>query len=312
MEIIQIEDADLQAIEGQRRRTFQTISEPLTAQVIKSGIETHHHQRVIIICNTVSQAQGLYKDLQELNDEETLNITLLHSRFLPEHRAAKEAFLKETFAENWQDDGNCYVLISTQVIEAGINITCQIMHSQLCPMNSLLQRAGRCARFQDEQGQVLVYRTIEINQVHAALAQADEEIESSDKKISFLPYSTEICELTWEVLQTHTQSNQVHENVGFRIEENWINQVHTAEDILQQKSRQNNRMQFEQNFEAAFFRGEKSTATDLIRSVDSRSLFVWEETGFIDFDEETIDPQKLMAFSVPISTLCKVWREFKI
>ncbi|MBD2295133.1 CRISPR-associated helicase Cas3' [Anabaena sphaerica FACHB-251] len=315
MEIIQIEDTDLQAIEGKRCRTFQAKSQSLNALEIIADIHTRHRKRVIVICNTVSQAQGLYRDLQEINHDYTLNITLLHSRFLPEHRAQKEAFLKEIFAENWQDDGTCYVLISTQVIEAGINITCEVMHSQLCPMNSLLQRAGRCARFQDEQGEVFVYRTVQVNQAYANLAEADIDTETeaaTDKKPSFLPYAQETCELTWQVLQAHTESNQVHENVGFRTEETWINQVHTAEDLLQQQRRQNNQMQFENNFEAAFFRGENYTATELIRYVDSRSLFVWEEGGlFIDFTQEPIDPRKLISFSVPVSTLCKVWREFK-
>lgn len=315
MEIIQIEDTDLQAIEGKRCRTFQAKSHSLNALEIIEDIHTRQRKRVIVICNTVSQAQGLYRDLQELNHDYTLNITLLHSRFLPEHRAQKETFLKETFAENWQDDGNCYVLISTQVIEAGINITCQVMHSQLCPMNSLLQRAGRCARFQDEQGQVLVYQTVEVNQAYSTLAEADldpETQETPEKKQSFLPYPKETCELTWQVLQAHTESNQVNDNVGFRTEENWINQVHTAEDLLQQQRRQNNQMLFEQNFEAAFFRGDQSFASELIRSVDSRNLFVWEETGlFIDFAQEPIDPRKLISFSVPVSTLCKVWRDSK-
>ncbi|HLP89879.1 MAG TPA: CRISPR-associated helicase Cas3' [Nostocaceae cyanobacterium] len=314
MEIIQIEDRDLQAIEGNRRRTFQAKSHSLNALVILDDIHTHQRKRVIIICNTVSQAQGLYRDLTELNKEDTLQIILLHSRFLPEHRAEKETFLKEKFAQNWQDDGICYVLISTQVIEAGINITCQSMHIQLCPMNSLLQRAGRCARFRGEQGNVFVYRTVEVNQTSAEIAAADLEIEadkSKDKKISFLPYPRETCELTWLVLQAHTESNQVNENAGFRIEENWINQVHTTEDLLQNERRRNNQMQFEQYFESAFLRGDQSTASELIRSVDSRSLFVWEESGFIDFEEKPIDPQKLIAFSVPISTLVKVWRESK-
>ncbi|GAX38413.1 CRISPR-associated helicase Cas3' [Nodularia sp. NIES-3585] len=314
MEIIQIEDADLQAIEGKRCRIFQAKSQPLTAEVIKADVENYHRKRVIIICNTVSQAQGLYRDLVELNHQDTFNITLLHSRFLPEHRAQKETFLKETFAENWQDDGTCYVLISTQVIEAGINITCQVMHSQLCPMNSLLQRAGRCARFLDEHGTVCIYRTVEVNQTYAAITTADldpESTESTDKKISFLPYPKETCELTWQVLTAHTDSNQVNENVGFRTEEIWINQVHTAEDLLQQQRRQNNQMQFEQHFEAAFIRGEQSDANELIRSVDNRSLFIWEETGFIDYEEKPIDPRQLMAFSVPLTTLFKVWREFK-
>ena len=317
MEIIQIEDADLQAIEGKRRRIFQAISEPLTAEVIKTGINNHNHKRVIIICNTVSQAQGLYRDLQELNYDDTLNITLLHSRFLPEHRAQKETFLKETFAENWQDDGTCYILISTQVIEAGINITCQVMHSQLCPMNSLLQRAGRCARFQDEQGQVLVYRTIEVNQAYTALTEADlepETQESTDKKQSFLPYPEKTCESTWQVLQAHTESNHVNENVGFRTEETWINQIHTAENLLQQQRRQNNQMQFEQNFEAAFFRGDESRATELIRSVDSCTLLIGQiPTCLIDGESSDIEinPNDWPAFSFPRKSLYKIYNEVK-
>lgn len=314
MEIIQIEDADLQAIEGNRRRIFKAVSHPLNASVILDDIQTYQRQRVIVICNTVSQAQGLFRDLEELNYNQTLQITLLHSRFLPEHRAQKETHLKAKFAQDWrtQADSICEVLISTQVIEAGINITCEVMHTQLCPMNSLLQRAGRCARFRGEQGEVFVYPTVEVNPASTVIAIADlEEDESDPKKQSYLPYAKETCELTWQVLEAHTESAQVNENVGFRTEEAWINQVHTTEDLLQQQRRQNNQMQFEQHFEAAYFRGDQSAASQLIRSVDNRSLFVWEQTPLIDIEEETIDPQNLLAFSVPISTLCKAWREFQ-
>ncbi|MEH2355020.1 hypothetical protein [Nostoc sp.] len=61
MEIIQVEDADLQAIEGDRRRTFQAISHPLNASVILNDIQANQRKRVIVICNTVSQAQGLFQ-----------------------------------------------------------------------------------------------------------------------------------------------------------------------------------------------------------------------------------------------------------
>ncbi|WP_341530131.1 CRISPR-associated helicase Cas3' [Nostoc sp. UHCC 0302] len=311
MEIIQIEDADLQVIEGDRCRTFQAVSRPLNASIILNDIQVYGRKRVIVICNTVSQAQGLFRDLEELNHNERLHVTLLHSRFLPEHRAQKETDLKTIFAQDWKDDGNCYVLISTQVIEAGINITCQVMHTQLCPMNSLLQRAGRCARFLGERGEVFIYPTVEVNPASTVIAIADlEEDESDPKKQSFLPYPKETCELTWQVLEVHTQSAQANKNVGFRTEEAWINQVHTAEDLLQQR-KQNNQMQFEQHFEAAYFRGDQSAAGELIRSVDNRSLFVWEQTPMIDIEEKTIDPRNLLAFSVPISTLCKAWREFQ-
>jgi CRISPR/Cas system-associated endonuclease/helicase Cas3 len=111
----------------------------------------------------------LFRDLEELNLDGKLTVTLPHSRFLPKDRAKKEAYLKETFAQNWQqqEDNICHVLISTQVIEAGLNITCEVMRTHLCPMNSLLQRAGRCARFQGEQGEVYVYRSFQVNPSNA-------------------------------------------------------------------------------------------------------------------------------------------------
>ena len=313
MEIIRVEDADLQVLESNRCRTFRAISQPLTAQVILDDIYAHHRKRVIIICNTVSQSQGLYRDLEALNLEYELNITLLHARFLPEHRVQKETFLKKIFAQDWRqnDEEICQVLISTQVIEAGINITCEVMHTQLCPMNSLLQRAGRCARFQGEWGEVFVYQSVEVNQVNLKLAEVDLEpelVQAEKTKQSFLPYKEDSCVLTWQVLQTHTESEKANQNVSFRTEEQWINQVHSAENLQAQQRRQNNRMDFEQRFEDAFFRGDESAARDLIRSVDSRSVFVWEQSSFIDIsDEKPIDPQKLLAFSVPVTTLCKVW-----
>lgn len=314
MEIVRVEDSDLQEIEGNRCRTFRAVSEPLTADAILNDIHSHQRRRVIVICNTVSQSQGLFRDLEELHWDGELNITLLHSRFLPEDRAKKETALKEKFAQDWRkhDNGTCYVLISTQVIEAGMNITCEVMHTHLCPMNSLLQRAGRCARFPGEQGEVYVYWSFQVNPVHSELAERDLDTEPespSEKKQSFLPYSNESCELTWQVLQEHTESDRASQNVCFRTEEKWINQVHSHYDLLQHQRRSNNRMNFEQQFSAAFGRGEQSAANELIRSVDSRSVFVWEEPIFID--DEQIDPKKLLAFSVPTSNLCKVWREVK-
>ncbi|RUS98587.1 hypothetical protein DSM106972_079730 [Dulcicalothrix desertica PCC 7102] len=331
MEVIRVEDADLKIIEANRCRTFRAVHQPLTAQAIWEDIHKQQRHRVIVICNTVSQAQGLYRDLEELNRDCSIEITLLHSRFLPEHRAVKENYLKDIFAQNWQDNDYynvCQVLISTQVIEAGINITCQVLHTQLSPMNSLLQRAGRCARFPGEVGEVFVYRKVEVNPENQDLAETDlfdweennpisKETESivaveEKKKESFLPYGKEICELTWQVLEAHTNSDCVNEHVNFRIEEEWINCVHYTEDLLTLERRENNQMEFENNFHTAIFRGDESKALDLIRKVDNRNIFTWTESSILDFDdEEIIDIQKLLPFSVPISTLCKAWRDFQ-
>ncbi len=327
MQIIRVEDEDLKIIEANRRRLFRAVSQPLNAQIIWDNIHRYQYRRVLIICNTVSQAQGIYRDLQNLQEsldvdlENNLNITLLHSRFLAEHRAQKEAYLRDKFAQNWQqqDDKTCEVLISTQVIEAGINITCQVLYSQLSPMNSLLQRAGRCARFPGEMGEVLVYKSVEFDRENQELANTDlfesaenEDSENTQPKESYLPYKKEACLQTWQVLQAHTVSENKNDRVGFRLEEEWINQVHQKEDLLNLKLRNNSQMEFESKYEAAIFRGDESQASALIRKVDNRNIFTWEQSDLIDFnDDDEIDIQKLLPFSVPVSTLCKAWRDFK-
>ncbi|MFB2934962.1 CRISPR-associated helicase Cas3' [Aerosakkonemataceae cyanobacterium BLCC-F154] len=310
MEIIEVSQTDLATIEGNRHRTFRAIATPLISEVILDDIQQNQRQRVIVICNTVSQAQGLFRDLDALNFEDKLKITLLHSRFLPEHRAQKEADIKAVFSEQWQADSYCHILIATQVIEAGLNITCEIMHTELCPMNSLLQRAGRCARFKGEKGEVCVYWSIQINPENGELGDRDFAEEPTEQKKSFLPYERELCELTWQVLEAHTQSEQVNQQVNFNLEQAWINRVHIAADSLQAERRKNDSAEFERKFNDAIFTGDRSVADDLIRHVDNRNVFVWNEPTFIDFDDnQQINPKKLLAFSVPLTTLLKVWRE---
>ncbi len=307
---------DLPEIEGDRQRTFEAVKEPLSAQLILDDIKERDRKRVIIICNTVSVSQGLFRDLEALIDNDDIVVTLLHSRFLPDDRKDKEEFLQEKFKENWEDDGKCYVLISTQVIEVGINITSQVMHVQLCPMSSLLQRAGRCARFKGEIGEVRIYENIEIEEDNQALAEADTDDaetelleQKPEKKRKFLPYDDDVCEKTRDVLTDHTK-NHSGEPVGFATEDTWIQQVHHEESELQKKRRQNNRLEFENKFRDAIFEGDRSTARQLIRFVDNRTIYVGEDLPEIDFEEE-VDLIDLPVFSVPKTTLLKAWGDFK-
>ena len=307
---------DLEEIEQGRKRTFEAVDKPLSAKLILDDIEKEKRQRVIVICNTVSVSQGLFRDLDALIDNDDIVVTLLHSRFLPGDRKEKEEFLQEKFKKNWEDDGKCYILISTQVIEVGINITSEVMHVQLCPMSSLLQRAGRCARFQGETGEVRVYENVEIEENNRKLAETDTdnvEAESTDKQPEkqrkFLPYKDNICLETWKVLQKHNPKK----TVDFETENQWIEDVdrETKESELQRKRRQNNKGEFIQQFDRAVFKGKLDTAKYLIRFIDNRNIYSAPDSYDIDLEQPEIDLNKLEAFSVPTSSLRKVWNDFQ-
>lgn len=127
------------------RRSLVREDAPMTAKDILDS----HVKRTLVVVNTVGRAQRMFDALVEAG----AGPTLLHSRFFQTDRENKQKCIARRFSR----DGRGGILIATQVIEAGINISCENLHTELCPANSLVQRAGRCARFPGESGIVHVY-----------------------------------------------------------------------------------------------------------------------------------------------------------
>lgn len=118
--------------------------------------------RVLIIVNTVSKAQEIYKELSKILDEKSLDIRLdlLHSKFTFNDRRKKENELINIEFKNpkGKEDKKGKILISTQLIEASVDIDADILYTELCPLDSLVQRMGRVLRRQRaEKGGEYVY-----------------------------------------------------------------------------------------------------------------------------------------------------------
>jgi CRISPR-associated endonuclease/helicase Cas3 len=92
--------------------------------------------RTIVVMNRVGRAQRLYRALAKLVAGTPL--ALIHSRFRPgDRRAAQDAAL----ASDWSG-----ILVATQAIEAGVDISARCLVTELAPWPSLVQRFGRCNR----------------------------------------------------------------------------------------------------------------------------------------------------------------------
>lgn len=137
-----------------RQRMWRTANHPLNAEVV---LETHQ-KRSLVLCNTVRRAQTLFRELRKRIQKQgkSIRVLLLHSRFLPEDRRAIEDEILQLFGPD-ADHNESAIVVATQTIEVGVNITCEILHTELAPASALIQRAGRCARFPGERGQVIVY-----------------------------------------------------------------------------------------------------------------------------------------------------------
>ena len=102
---------------------------------------------LIIYANTDERAQA-YREWFDCDDFKQEEIVLYHSRFCePDKKAIEDKLLTLMGRDAWQEKRACGVAILTQIGELSVNISADVMISDLCPIDRLTQRAGRLSRF---------------------------------------------------------------------------------------------------------------------------------------------------------------------
>jgi CRISPR-associated endonuclease/helicase Cas3 len=90
----------------------------------------------LVVVNTVARAREIFAALGKAGVEED-RLALVHSRFRPADRAAQQAKLLA--------DGD-RIVVATQAVEAGVDVSARLLVTELAPWSSLVQRFGRCNR----------------------------------------------------------------------------------------------------------------------------------------------------------------------
>ncbi|MCY3711648.1 MAG: CRISPR-associated helicase Cas3', partial [Caldilineaceae bacterium] len=125
--------------------------------------EKHEYgTKTLTIVNTVERAQAIYKALNNPRwvspEAETV---LVHSRFRGRDREEK----RDMLSRDVDDAGAGQIVVATQAIEAGVDISASVLITELAPWPSLVQRFGRCNRAgKDEQGDIFWIDTGERSQ----------------------------------------------------------------------------------------------------------------------------------------------------
>ncbi|MCO6461675.1 MAG: CRISPR-associated helicase Cas3' [Saprospiraceae bacterium] len=104
--------------------------------------------KAIIYANTVAKAISYFNWFKKKG----VTPILYHSRFTEPHKKLKEeALLTALGKEAWQTGTANGIAILTQIGEMSVNISADIMITELCPIDRLVQRAGRLCRFDKER-----------------------------------------------------------------------------------------------------------------------------------------------------------------
>ncbi|CBS87256.1 type I-G CRISPR-associated helicase/endonuclease Cas3g [Azospirillum lipoferum] len=106
-------------------------------------LEAHRHgTTTLVILNTVARAQAVYGTLKkQMGAAAGDRLLLIHARFRPRERTEQ---LKRLTGEG---AGRDRIVVATQAVEAGIDVSSALLVTELAPWSSLVQRFGRVNRY---------------------------------------------------------------------------------------------------------------------------------------------------------------------
>ena len=172
-------------------------------EIIEEGLK--NGKKILVISNTVAGSQGLYDAFSIYSPE------LLHARFIRTNRKDKEKkIFNETDYKNFPENKNKAALwISTQIVEASLDIDFDILITENATIDALFQRFGRCYRkreYSSSEPNIYIFKP-------------------ENERINSLIYDKHIAEKTWDVLKefdekfiTEEDKQQIIEKVFSNIE----------------------------------------------------------------------------------------------
>ncbi len=108
---------------------------------LAAAVLAAHRERgglTLVVLNRVLRAQELYGALRRAGVGDDA-VALVHSRFRRGDRARHEKFLG-------RERNDARIVVATQAVEAGVDVSARTLFTELAPWPSLVQRMGRCNR----------------------------------------------------------------------------------------------------------------------------------------------------------------------
>lgn len=157
------------------------------AEALSESIFRCHTSRMpsitLVIVNTVDRAQSVYKALREKKPlvGSSPDLRLIHSRFRPIERGRLNILLGEEPGDSGFPEAG-RIIVSTQVVEAGVDISSCVMITELSPWACMVQRFGRLNRYGEYANPRAVWVEIDTkdkNAVDLALPYSVKELDET-------------------------------------------------------------------------------------------------------------------------------------
>ncbi|MCX7611577.1 MAG: CRISPR-associated helicase Cas3' [Ignavibacterium sp.] len=175
----------------------------LPDDILERIINLGKSNRVLVILNTIAQAQKVYLQLKEKIKPNETTLILLHSRFTFNDRKNIQEKLNNEFSNpKPEDEKKGKILIATQVVEAAIDIDADFLFTEIAPLDALVQRMGRVLRRYREN---YCYD----GEPNVTIFVFNDGFESGKGRV----YSNELISYTYAILKNFTPGMQIDDNV---------------------------------------------------------------------------------------------------
>lgn len=133
------------------RYKIEYLKKEINLETLKEKV-LGENKSVLVILNTIDDSKDFYEKLKEdLGDKELI---LLNTHFTPNDRKAKIKYANERLSS-----GEKVIVVSTQLIEAGVDIDFPVLYRDFALVSSIVQSAGRCNRNGKlDFGKVILFR----------------------------------------------------------------------------------------------------------------------------------------------------------
>jgi len=119
-------------------------------EILEKDLINNPTKDFLFVLNTISSSQEIYKFIKELKLKNTKNY-YLSTNIIPKVRL-------ERIKDSKKESSKRKIIVSTQLIEAGVDLDVDIVYRDFAPLDSINQVAGRCNRnFSRSKGTVKIF-----------------------------------------------------------------------------------------------------------------------------------------------------------
>lgn len=166
-----LEELELTAAAANSRDGSRRYAQELAEEVRQRAVPA---QNVIVFLNTVRRAQEVYRVLKKGASAGDPDVTLIHSRF----RAGDRSEATKAVLSTPPDRGR--IIVTTQALEAGVDVSSALMVTEIAPWSSLVQRFGRCNRYGERNDMGAQVLWVNVQETEAAPYENDDLQDARD------------------------------------------------------------------------------------------------------------------------------------